>query len=150
MKNNPHSIIIRTSWVYSSYGKNFVRTMMKLMNERSSVSVVNDQHGSPTYAADLALAIMVIISSASHVPGIFHYSNRGETSWYEFALAIRDIMGSDCEVLPISTVQFPTPAKRPAYSVMDTGKITGTYDIEVPDWRASLESCMKKLMAGKG
>lgn len=146
-KNNPESIIIRTSWVYSSYGKNFVKTMMRLMNEKDSINVVNDQHGSPTYAADLAEAIMQIIQSERIIPGIFHYSNTGIITWYEFANEIRNMIQSNCRIDPVNTDQFPTPAKRPKYSVMDTAKIHKEYGIELKDWRSGLANCLQKLQA---
>ncbi|MGZ5287796.1 MAG: dTDP-4-dehydrorhamnose reductase [Flavisolibacter sp.] len=147
-KNNPDSIIIRTSWVYSFYGRNFVKTMMRLMNEKESIGVVSDQLGSPTYAADLADAIMKIITSAVWKPGIYHYCNSGAISWFEFSKAIREITHSTCIVNPITTEQFPTPAVRPAYSVMDTHKIQEAYSITIQPWRESLEKCIEKLKAG--
>lgn len=142
---DPDCIIIRTSWVYSEYGKNFVKTMLKLMQEREQVNVVNDQLGCPTYAADLAEAIMQIISSGKWEPGIYHYCNQGVISWYELALAIRDLSGSHCRVQPIPSSEFPTPAKRPAWSVLDTGKINKTYGLTMKDWRNSLESCLLRI-----
>lgn len=147
MQVNPDSLIIRTSWVYSQYGKNFVKTMMRLMQERSEISVVADQKGSPTYAADLAEAILAVIFSGSWVPGIYHFSNHGTITWYEFAEAIRKETGSNCKVLPITTDQYPTPAKRPAWSVMDTSKFTTTFGIAMRPWLTSLEACLAKLKA---
>ncbi len=146
MKYNGESIIIRTSWVYSSYGKNFVKTMMRLMCEKESISVVNDQKGCPTYANDLAIAIISMIEGNDRAAGIFNYSNKGVITWYEFALAIKEIFKSKCEVHPVPSSQYPTPAKRPAYSVMDTGKIQETFNIEIPDWKDSLAKCMALLM----
>jgi dTDP-4-dehydrorhamnose reductase len=146
MKANPASIIIRTSWVYSSFGKNFVKTMLKLMSERDVLNVVNDQLGSPTYAADLAEAIMKIIGRGPSQGGIYHYSNDGIISWYDFAVAIKELSGSNCTVNPIPTSQYPTPAKRPAYSVFDKTKIQEEFGIEVKEWKKSLEACIGKLI----
>ena len=145
IKNNPQSIIIRTSWVYSQYGKNFVKTMIRLMNETESINVVNDQIGSPTYAADLAEAMMNIVSSGKWMPGIYHFSNEGIISWYEFAFEIKKIIGSSCIVTPVATSQYPTPAKRPVYSVLDATKIKNTYNIKLKDWKESLQKCIKKI-----
>ena len=132
------AIIIRTSWVYSSFGKNFVKTMCRLMAERDEVRVINDQIGSPTYAADLAKAILKIADSPNWQAGIYHYSNEGEISWYDFAVAIRDIRSFDCKVTPIPTTAYPTPAKRPQCSLFDKAKIKAAYAVEVPDWKSSL------------
>jgi len=149
---NPDCIIIRTSWVYSSHGKNFVKTMMRLMNEKDSISVVNDQIGSPTYAADLAEAILQIITSfhSHHSPltthGIFNFSNEGIISWFEFAEAIKEMIKCPCEVKPIPTSSYPTPAKRPAYSVLDKTKIQETFHIQLKDWKESLKTCIDKLI----
>lgn len=153
---NPDVIIIRTSWVYSSYGKNFVKTMMRLMNEKNEISVVNDQFGSPTYAADLAEVIMKIISDFSPESyrdqisdwkqGIYNYSNEGIISWYDFALAIKEITGSPVVIKPISTAEYPTAAKRPAYSGLDKTKIQKTFGIKLKDWKESLQVCIKKLL----
>ena len=146
-KNNPDVLIIRTSWVYSHFGKNFVKTMLRLMNEKETISVVNDQVGCPTYAGDLASAVMEMISKYENpLPGIYHYCNKGIISWYEFALAIKEISGSDCKVNPINTVQYPTPAKRPAYSVLDTTKITQAFHVNIPFWKESLEKCVALLI----
>lgn len=148
LKENAQSMVIRTSWVYSYYGKNFVKTMLRLMSERESIGVVADQVGGPTYAADLAKAIMHIISSGRFVPGIYHYANQGVISWYEFATAIKEISGSRCEVNAINTADYPTPAARPAYSAFNTNKIRNEYQLEIPDWRSSLEKCIGKLVNG--
>lgn len=142
---NPDTIIIRTSWVYSEYGKNFVKTMLKLMAEKEEISVVNDQIGSPTYAADLAGAILQIITSYNWQPGIYHYSNEGAISWFDFALAIKELTGSNCNVNAIPTSQYPTPAKRPAYSVLEKTKIQKAFGIELKDWKESLAVCLGKL-----
>lgn len=143
----PASIIIRTSWLYSSYKNNFVKTMLRLMSEKESIRVVNDQYGSPTYAADLAMAIMRIIRSgkSNGNPGIYHYANTGAISWYEFAVAIKNLTGSSCRVEPISTSEYPTAAKRPAYSVLDTSKLRTTFRIAIPPWKRSLKRCLELL-----
>ena len=145
--HNPGTIILRTSWVYNRTGKNFVTTMLRLMQERTDISVVNDQTGTPTYAVDLAEAIMLIITGgdAGWHPGIYHYSNGGIITWYEFALAIKEIRDFSCTVHPIATEQYPTPAKRPVYAVMSKEKITTTFNLQVRDWRNSLEECLKAL-----
>lgn len=143
MQLNPDSVIIRTSWVYSSHGKNFVKTMLRLMNEKNEISVVNDQVGSPTYAADLAEAIMQI--AGKWQPGIYNYSNDGVISWYEFALAIKEITGGTCKINPVSTTEYPTPARRPAYSVLDKTKIQKTFGIKLKNWKESLAACIAKI-----
>jgi dTDP-4-dehydrorhamnose reductase len=143
MLENPEVIVIRTSWVYSRFGNNFVKTMSRLMQEHDQLSVVNDQIGSPTYAADLAQAIMAIVTHSNWQAGIYHYSNEGEISWYEFALAIQEIGGFDCLVIPSS--DYPTPAKRPHYSLLDKSKITTTFGVVVPGYRESLKTCMGLL-----
>ena len=129
--------------------------MLRLMSERESINVVSDQQGCPTYAADLAAAIMQIVmqysvqGKASEVRGsnIYHYSNDGITNWYEFAIAIKDLSGKNCSVYPITTAQYPTPAKRPLYSVMDTSKIRNTFNIAIPFWKDSLVKCLQELSA---
>jgi dTDP-4-dehydrorhamnose reductase len=145
LQENPSSIIIRTSWVYSSFGANFVKTMSRLMQERDSLNVVNDQIGSPTYAADLAQAIMTIIAHNNWQAGIYNFSNEGEISWYEFALAIKEIGGFSCEVNGIPSSAYPTPAKRPQYSLLDKTKIKNTFDVIVPDYKDSLKKCMELI-----
>lgn len=147
IENNPASIIIRTSWVYSSYGKNFVKTMMRLMGEKERINVVNDQYGSPTYAADLASAILEIIYSGEWVPGIYNYSNDGVISWFDFAQKIKELINSPCIVQPIPTEQYPTPAKRPKYSVLDKTKIQQTFHIQLKSWDGSLKKCIDKIKA---
>ena len=147
MKNNEEALIIRTSWVYSGYGNNFVKTMMRLMKEREEIRVVSDQIGSPTYAADLAEAILQIVLSGKWVPGIYNYSNEGILSWFEFANEIKKQTGSSCIVTPIATAQYPTPARRPAYSVLDKEKIVSTYGVVLRQWQESLERCIQKLSA---
>jgi dTDP-4-dehydrorhamnose reductase len=145
MKENAEAIIIRTAWVYSSFGNNFVKTMMRLMNERNEINVVADQVGSPTYAADLAKAMLNIISSGKWEAGIYHYSNEGRISWHEFALTIKEITGSKAIVHPIETAQYPTPAKRPHYSLLNKAKIKSIYSVKVPEWKESLQTCIAKL-----
>lgn len=148
MAANPESVIIRTSWVYSFYGKNFVKTMMRLMSEKERISVVNDQWGSPTYAADLANAILQIIVSPQWQAGIFHFSNDGVITWFDFAKEIGRLLQTACDIQPTSTDNFPTPARRPAYSVMDKSKIHQLYGIQLKPWQASLHQCLKRLQAG--
>jgi dTDP-4-dehydrorhamnose reductase len=142
---NPGSLIIRTSWVYSEFGKNFVKTMLRLMSEKESINVVNDQLGSPTYAVDLAEAILKIISLQQWQPGIYHYCNEGIISWYDFAVAIKEIAGYPCKINPIPTSQYPTPAKRPAYSVLDTTKIREVFNIGIKPWKESLRECLREV-----
>lgn len=142
VSKNDESIIIRTSWVYSAFGKNFVKTMLRLMAEKPEISVVSDQVGAPTYAADLAEAIMKIISSGDWYPGIYHFSNKGKISWFEFASRIRDLSGSHCVVKPIPSSAYKVPAKRPDYSVLDTSRITEVYGILPADWEDSLRKCL--------
>jgi len=139
LKENPDAIIIRTSWVYSKFGNNFVKTMQRLMQERDSINVVNDQIGSPTYAADLAQAIIDIVEFNNWIPGIYNYSNEGEISWYEFALTIKDFGNYNCNVGGIPSSSYPTPAKRPEFSLLDKKKIKKTYNLEVPDYKESLK-----------
>lgn len=145
MESNPDSLIIRTSWLYSVYGRNFVKTMIRLMREKESIDVVNDQYGSPTYGTDLAEAIVKIISYSQWKPGIYHFSNQGGISWFDFASQIKSLTKSNCTIHPVSTKQFPTIARRPQYAVLDTTKIQQTFSIQVKDWTESLELCIKKL-----
>lgn len=141
----PEAIILRTSWVYSCHGNNFVKTMLRLMNERDEISVVDDQIGSPTYARDLAEAIVHIIDSGKWAGGIYHYSNEGAVSWYDFACAIKAIKSLTCTVHPIPTSQYPTPAKRPGYSLLDTNKIQRVFGVHVRDWHVSLRAMLGEL-----
>jgi dTDP-4-dehydrorhamnose reductase len=145
VNNNPGSLIIRTSWVYSAFGKNFLRTMIRLMAEKKEIGVVNDQFGSPTYAADLAEAILNIISSQKWEAGIYHFSNEGMISWYDFATAIKQVTGSNCMIKPITTVAYPTPAKRPAFSVLDHTRITSVFGIIAKPWLESLRECISRI-----
>ncbi len=149
-ENNSDSIVIRTSWVYSEFGNNFVKTMMRLMSEKSSINVVNDQLGSPTCAVDLAAFILSLIrgcwsGSTKWVAGVYHYSNAGIISWYDFAEAIKKISNSSCVVHPVSGAVFPTVAKRPAYSVMSKEKIQQVYQAVIADWQDSLSACIGRL-----
>lgn len=148
-QNNPSCIIVRTSWVYSMHGNNFVKTMLRLMRERNELKVVGDQIGSPTYAADLAAALMQVIEAQEKGnihSGIYHYSNTGVISWYEFAEAIRSFAALNCTLIPITTPEYPTPAKRPAYSVMNTDSFTRDFNIPLKQWEASLQACMQLLL----
>ena len=145
LKNDPDAVIIRTSWVYSKHGNNFVKTMIRLMNEKDSISVVSDQHGTPTWAADIASAIMQIVNATNWVPGIYNFSNDGETTWYDFAVEIKKSIGSKCIVNPIPTSSYPTPAKRPHYSVLNKEKIVSVYQVKLKDWRESLRKCIEGL-----
>lgn len=141
----PDSIIIRTAWVYSIYGNNFVKTMLRLMNENSEISVINDQIGSPTYALDLAHTITKIIDGDVWKSGVYHYSNEGVISWYDLALAIKNIKILDCNIIAIPTSAYPTAAKRPKYSLLDKSKIKDAYSIIVPYWRDSLVEMLNKI-----
>ncbi len=143
------AIIFRTSWLYSGYGNNFVKTILRLASERNELNVVNDQVGTPTYASDLAKAILDILKSPdrSNGIGIYNYSNEGVISWYDFAKAIVEISGLDCEVLPIESKDYPTKANRPFYSVLNKSKIKSVYNIQIPYWLDSLKKAIKVLQA---
>lgn len=149
INNLCHCAIVRTSWLYSEYGTNFVKTMLRIGKEREQVSVVSDQIGSPTYASDLAEAIMQIISQKESVKQtqIYHFSNEGTASWYDFAKEIMQLRNCDCEVLPISTESYPTPAQRPLYSVLDKQKVKFHFSLTIPYWRDSLQKCINRLSA---
>ena len=145
-----NAIIIRTSWVYSEYGNNFVKTMLKLGKEKDEISVVSDQIGSPTYATDLANAILEIIKNKEfreedQTTQIYHYSNEGEISWYEFAKEIFKIAKIDCKVNPITTLQYPTPAKRPKCTLMDSDKFVKKYNANTYNWRSSLMKIQENI-----
>ncbi len=145
MSASASAMIIRTAWLYSRFGNNFVKTMLRLSREKSELGVIFDQIGTPTYARDLAAAIMKAIDSGI-VPGIYHFSNEGVISWYDFTKAIHRLAGiTTCKVRPLHTAEYPTPATRPHYSVLDKTKIKQTYSIEVPYWLDSLEACIKEL-----
>ena len=144
------AIVIRTSWLYSVYGNNFVKTMLRLGNEKKSIQVVSDQKGTPTYAKDLAKTCLDILSDASSTNlskkgSLYHYSNEGVTSWYNFATAIMEIGNIDCRVIPIETKDYPTQARRPMYSVLDKSKIKSDFKVTIPHWRDSLTNCIKKI-----
>ena len=136
--------IIRTSWLYSEYGNNFMNTMLKLSETRDEISVVSDQIGSPTYAGDLAGVLVKIVLSSSTNYGVYHYSNSGAISWYDFAVEIFKQFGKTIEVKPIKTEDYPTEAKRPKYSVLEKSKLIGVFDTLIPYWRDSLKICLKK------
>ena len=141
------SMIIRTAWLYSTFGNNFVKTMIRLGKEKPELGVIFDQIGTPTYARDLAVAIFAAINQGI-VPGIYHFSNEGVISWYDFTKAIHRIAGiTTCRVRPLHTEEYPTPANRPHYSVLDKTKIKQTYSIEIPYWEESLVECVKLLGA---
>ena len=145
MKSCQKSMIIRTAWLYSTFGNNFVKTMIRLGKEKPELGVIFDQIGTPTYARDLAVCIMTAINKGI-VPGIYHFSNEGVISWYDFTKAIHRIAGiTTCHVRPLHTAEYPTPANRPHYSVLDKTKIKQTYGIEVPYWEESLAECVEKL-----
>jgi dTDP-4-dehydrorhamnose reductase len=144
--NPANSMIIRTAWVYSSYGNNFVKTMLRLGKDRDEINVVADQIGTPTHAADLAQAILSILPKLKNeTVELFHFSNEGVCSWYDFAKAIFEIKGVDIKVNPIESTQYPTPAKRPFYSVLNKASIKATYQLDIPYWKDSLKRCLKKL-----
>jgi len=148
LAENAASIIIRTSWVFSSHGNNFVKTMIRLMKEREQLKIVGDQHGRPTYARDLALATIKMveaINAGKNIQGIYHYANKGETTWYDFAAKIKMFAGLSCNLVSITTAEFPTPAVRPAYSVLDTQKIEVELDLLIPSWETSLKECIQIL-----
>ena len=140
------SMIIRTAWLYSTFGNNFVKTMIRLGKEKPELGVIFDQIGTPTYARDLALAIFAAIEQGI-VPGIYHFSNEGVISWYDFTKAIHRIAGiTTCRVRPLHTSEYPTPAIRPHYSVLDKTKIKNTYGIDIPYWEDSLQECLGQLL----
>jgi dTDP-4-dehydrorhamnose reductase len=150
MEANEQTIVIRTSWVFSSHGNNFVKTMLRLMKERESLNIVADQKGRPTYAKDLAIATMKMIEALHAgitIKGVYHYANTGETTWFDFAAKIKAIAGLTCALNPIETKDFPTPAKRPAYSVLDTSKIEEALSLSIPHWEEALANCMKEMNA---
>ncbi len=143
------SMIIRTAWLYSPFGNNFVKTMIRLGSERSELGVIFDQIGTPTYAHDLAQAILTIIVKGIQ-PGVYHFTDEGVTSWYDFTKSIHRISGiTGCHVRPLHTSEYPTAARRPYYSVLDKSKIKTAYDIEIPHWEESLEKCIQRILEMK-
>lgn len=150
MANNPETLVIRTSWLYSSFGNNFVKSMIRFGTERDQLNVIFDQVGTPTYAGDLAMAILEIIRKISSgtqelVPGIYHFSNEGVCSWYDFAIAIHQLYGVSCSVNAIESKDYPSPVARPHYSVLNKSKIKSTFGIQIPYWRTSLEKCIQEI-----
>lgn len=143
----PAAVIVRTSWLYSSFGNNFVKTMIKLGRERDTLNVIFDQVGTPTYAADLADALLQVVSADKFIPGVYHYSNEGVCSWYDFTIAIHQIAGIDCRVLPIESKDYPAKTPRPHYSVLNKSKIKSNYNIQIPHWEDGLRRCMAILTA---
>lgn len=143
----PAAVIVRTSWLYSSFGNNFVKTMIKLGRERDTLNVIFDQVGTPTYAADLADALLQIVSADKFIPGVYHYSNEGVCSWYDFTIAIHQIAGINCRVLPIESKDYPAKTPRPHYSVLNKKKIKTNYNIQIPHWEDGLRRCMAILTA---
>ncbi len=147
--NCSNYMIVRTAWLYSTFGNNFVKTMLRLGKEKPELGVVFDQVGTPTYARDLAVAIMTAINKGV-VPGVYHFSNEGVISWFDFTKAIHRIAGIDtCRVRPLHTEEYPTAAKRPHYSVLDKTKIKQTYDMEIPYWEESLRECVERLLGNR-
>ena len=145
----PDAVIIRTAWLYSEFGNNFVKTVLRLGKERDQLGFVFDQAGTPTYAGDLAEAILTVVTAdekGTFVPGIYHYSNEGVCSWYDFTVKVLQIAGIECNVRPIETKDYPTRAVRPPYSVLNKGKIKETYGITIPHWEESLRICLKQLL----
>ena len=150
LNSNIDAIVIRTSWLYSGYGNNFLKTMLRLGNEKKSIQVVFDQKGTPTFANNLAKTCLDILSDGSSTNlskkgSLYHYSNEGVSSWYDFASAIMEISNIDCKVIPIETKDYPTQARRPLYSVLDKSKIKSDFKVTIPHWRDSLANCIKKI-----
>ncbi len=146
LEDNSDAVIIRTSWLYSSFGNNFVKTMMRLGAERDELGVIFDQIGTPTYARDLAAAICEIIMKKEWKKGVYHYSNEGVCSWFDFAKEIHELSGIECEVRPIESKEYVVRTPRPHYSVLNKKKIKETFDIEIPYWKDSLRECVGKLL----
>lgn len=144
----PDSVIIRTAWLYSEYGNNFMKTVLRLGKERDELRFIFDQVGTPTYAGDLAIAMLTVLEQAEvgkFIPGIYHFSDEGVCSWYDFTVKILQIAGMEKRVIPIETKDYPTPARRPHYSVLNKGKIKSTYGLTIPHWETSLVHCMKGI-----
>lgn len=148
LKHAPSTIILRTAWVYSTFGNNFVKTILRLCKEKTQLNIIFDQIGTPTHAGDLAAAIMHIVNNPTYLEnkGIFNFTNEGVCSWYDFAIAIRDIAGLQTPIFPIETHQYPTPATRPKVSLLNKGLFKQTFQYEIPYWRHSLERCVKELI----
>ena len=146
METCKQAVILRTAWLYSSFGNNFVKTMMKLGAERDSLNVIFDQIGTPTYAADLAGTILKLLSHDTFVPGLYHFSDEGVCSWYDFTKTIHRMAGITCDVRPIETKDYPARTPRPHYSVLNKAKIKSTYGITIPHWEESLERCIQTLI----
>ena len=148
MASGCHYMILRTAWLYSEYGSNFVKTMLRLTAEREQIKVVSDQLGTPTYAGDLAEAIVRIISECNFRKGVYHYTNLGECSWWQFAKEIARLAGHNkCSIMPCTTAEYPTKARRPLNAVLDKSKFLKTFGIEIPEWRESLKKCIDELQA---
>ena len=150
LTNNPETLVIRTSWLYSSFGGNFVKSMIKLGKERPVLNVIFDQIGTPTYAGDLAMATLEIIrktesGESDFVAGTYHYSNEGVCSWYDFTIAIHQIYGINCEISAIESKDYPSAVARPHYSVLNKSKIKSIFGIQIPYWRKSLEKCIIEI-----
>ena len=142
----PEAVIVRTSWLYSSFGNNFVKTMLRLGQERDMLNVIFDQVGTPTYAADLAVALLSILAAGKPAGGIYHYSNEGVCSWYDFTRSIHQLAGISCDLVPIESKEYPVRTPRPHFSVLNKAKIKQTYGIEIPHWEDSLEKCIRLLV----
>lgn len=154
LEENPDSVILRTSWLYSFYGNNFVKKMLQAGGMNRQLKVVFDQTGTPTWASDLAGTILTIAEKFAEnrtyfIPGIYNFSDEGVASWYDFAKAVFEISGQDCEVIPVLSSEFPTPAKRPCYTVLNKSKIKATFGIDIPYWKESLKKCMNKIQNNK-
>lgn len=148
LQSGAEAIILRTSWLFSEYNVNFVKTMLRLMSERDSISVVADQHGTPTYAADLAEMILIILEDAEKGEwkgGIYHFSNSGATTWFGFASKIKELANMDCKINPVTTAEYPTAAVRPVYSIFDKTKIEESFHVTIPYWENALERCLNRL-----
>ena len=142
----PEAVIVRTSWLYSSFGNNFVKTMLRLGQERDKLNVIFDQVGTPTYAADLAVALLSILAAGKPAAGIYHYSNEGVCSWYDFTRSIHRLAGISCDLVPIESKEYPVRTPRPHFSVLNKAKIKQTYGTEIPHWEDSLEKCIRLLV----
>ncbi len=145
---SPESIIVRTGWLYSPHGRNFLKTMLRLGSERPEIKVVFDQIGTPTYARDLADAIATMVLTSRWMPGIYHFANEGACSWYDFAVAIMEYAGLGCKVTPITSADFPSAVSRPPFSVLDKSRIKTTYGITIPHWQNALRRCVQRTIAG--